>query len=125
MNERLCLSRLGTRKLYFLLKSRFQVFKIKLGWNSLFNVLRSANMLIKPRRPYHKTTNSHHRFRKHPILLAQWNIKTRIFIEKPRDLEQARLMIAESIEAYNTMRSHLSLQYKTPDVVHQASINRL
>ncbi|WP_157909356.1 integrase core domain-containing protein [Acinetobacter piscicola] len=52
-------------------------------------------------------------------------LKQEFLLKKPRDLEQARLMIVESIEAYNTMRPHLSLQYKTPDVVHQASINRL
>ncbi|CNH71071.1 IS3 family transposase%2C orfA [Yersinia thracica] len=33
---------------------------------------------------------------------------------------QARKMVRESVETYNTRRPHLSLKYKTPDEVHQA-----
>lgn len=238
INQRLQLPRLGTRKLYFLLKSRFQDLKIKLGRDGLFDILRGANMLIKLRRSYHKTTNSHYRFRKHPNLLKAGEnqvavtgseqlwvadityiptheqtvylslitdafsrkivgyyvheslhtehvakallvaiksrqtdqqlvhhsdrgiqycsdnyqnihmvegitcsmtdgydcyqnalaervngiLKQEFLLEKPRDLKQARIIIAESIEAYNSLRPHLSLGYKTPDAVHQASI---
>ncbi|EJE2969911.1 transposase [Salmonella enterica] len=39
---------------------------------------------------------------------------------KPEDREQARRMVRESVEIYNTQRPHLSLQYKTPDEVHRA-----
>jgi len=42
---------------------------IKLGRDGLFNLLISARLLAVPRRAYHKTTNSHHRFRKHSNLL--------------------------------------------------------
>ena len=40
------------------------------------------------------------------------------------NLEQACMIIAESIEAYNSIRLHLSLKYKTPDAVHRASISK-
>lgn len=39
---------------------------------------------------------------------------------KPEDIEQARKMVGESVESYNTQRPHLSLQYKTPDEVYRA-----
>lgn len=40
-----------------------------LGRDALFDVLRQARLLVPLRRAYHKTTNSHHRFRRHPNLL--------------------------------------------------------
>lgn len=42
---------------------------IELGRDALFDVLRNARLLVAPRRAYHKTTDSHHRFRRHPNLL--------------------------------------------------------
>ena len=35
----------------------------------MFDVLRNARLLVAPRRACHKTTDSHHRFRRHPNLL--------------------------------------------------------
>jgi len=36
------------------------------GWaDKFFNILRANHLLIQPKRSYHITTNSHHRFRKH------------------------------------------------------------
>lgn len=42
---------------------------IKARRDALFDILRSGRMLVRPRRAYHKTTDSHHRFRRHPNLL--------------------------------------------------------
>jgi len=39
---------------------------------------------------------------------------------KPENMAQARRMVRESVEIYNTRRPHLSLKYKTPDEVHRA-----
>lgn len=230
--------RIGTRKLYYLLKPRMNQLQVKLGRDGLFSVLRGANMLIAPKRAYHKTTNSHHRFRKHPNLLKPGEgqvtanaceqlwvgdityiptqqqtvylslitdaysrkivghhvheslhsaqvaqalalavkgrqtkqplihhsdrgiqycasdyqaihaangitcsmtdgydcyqnalaervngiLKQEFLLEMPNNLAQAKTMIDESIEIYNTLRPHLSLQYKTPDAVHRASL---
>jgi putative transposase len=61
--------RVGTRKLHHLLEPTFAEHGIKLGRDRLFEVLRAARMLVVPRRAYHKTTHSHHRFRRHPNLL--------------------------------------------------------
>lgn len=40
-----------------------------LGRDFMFDVSRNARMLVIPGRAYHKTTHSHHRFRRHPNLL--------------------------------------------------------
>lgn len=236
--QRLKQPKLGTRKLYHLLKPSINQMKLKLGRDGLFSVLRGASMLVEPKRSYHKTTHSHHHFRKHPNLLKAGEhqitasaseqvwvgdityiptknqtvylslitdaysrkivghhvhdslhtvqvakalelavkgrqtrqqlvhhsdrgiqycsgdyqaihaangitcsmtdgydcyqnalaervngiLKQEFLIEMPNDLEQARTMIDESIDTYNTLRPHLSLQYKTPDAVHRASV---
>lgn len=61
--------RLGARKLHHLLKEPLQQAHASLGRDALLDVLRQAHMLVQPRRAYHKTTDSHHRFRRHPNLL--------------------------------------------------------
>ena len=61
--------RLGTRKLYYLIKDLLLEQEIKIGRDKLFEVLRQKNMLIKPRKNYTKTTNSKHWLRKYPNLL--------------------------------------------------------
>lgn len=47
-------------------------------------------------------------------------LKGEFLIRKPKDIAEARQMVAESIRLYNERRPHLSLQYKTPDEVHRA-----
>ncbi|WP_447922536.1 IS3 family transposase [Achromobacter aegrifaciens] len=61
--------KLGTRKLHHVLRQPLREAGIKAGRDALFDILRSARMLVRPRRAYHKTTDSHHRFRRHPNLL--------------------------------------------------------
>ncbi len=61
--------RLGTRKLYFLLKEELDRQGIKIGRDALFDYLRSESLLIKPKKNYTKTTNSKHWLRKHPNLM--------------------------------------------------------
>lgn len=67
--KRLEQPRLGTRKLHYLLAEPLRDTKIKVGRDKLFEILRGARMLVPPKRAYHKTTDSHHRFWKHPNLL--------------------------------------------------------
>lgn len=66
---RIQMPRLGTRKLYYLLKSKFDKTGIKIGRDAFFDYLRSENMLIKPRKNYTTTTNSKHWLRKYPNLM--------------------------------------------------------
>ncbi len=237
--KRLSQPRIGTRKLHYLLNEPLQQAGIMVGRDALFDILRDARMLVLPRRAYHKTTNSHHRFRRHPNLLKDaatkmvptgceqlwvaditylptktkpaylslvtdaysrkivgWHVhegletgqvsqalkmalrqrktrqrlvhhsdrgiqycsgeyqriherhgltcsmtdgydcyqnalaervngilKTEFLLQRPADLQQARAMVGESVRLYNQERPHLSLQCKTPDAVHRASLS--
>jgi len=67
--ERMIQPRVGTRKLYAMLKSELVASGATLGRDALFDLLRQARLLVTNRRAYHKTTNSHHRFRRHLNLL--------------------------------------------------------
>jgi len=61
--------RLGTRKLYYLLKDKITSNGIKIGRDALFDYLRRESMLVKPKKNYTKTTNSKHWLKKHPNLM--------------------------------------------------------
>jgi putative transposase len=63
--------RIGTRKLHSMLGAAFSPENIKVGRDGLFDILRQERLLVQPQRAYHKTTNSHHRFRRHPNLLKE------------------------------------------------------
>jgi putative transposase len=67
--QRLSQPRLGTRKLHHVLRQPLEQMGLHIGRDALFDVLRHARLLVRPTRAYHKTTDSHHRFRRHPNLL--------------------------------------------------------
>lgn len=64
---RLQMPKIGTRKLYFILEDELK--RLNVGRDMLFRILKANHMLIQPKRRYHITTNSHHRFRKHKNLI--------------------------------------------------------
>lgn len=68
------LPRIGTRKLYYLLKDRFAQQSIKLGRDGLFTYLREQQLLIRPTKRYTQTTHSKHWLHKHPNLFAAMSI---------------------------------------------------
>jgi len=70
---RMLMPRLGVRKLYFLLKDK--LIALKVGRDKLFRILKANHMLIVPKKRYHITTNSHHRFRKHKNLISNLEIE--------------------------------------------------
>lgn len=239
--KRLEQPRLGTRKLHYLLAEPLHDAKIKVGRDKLFDILRGARMLVPPKRAYHKTTDSHHRFWKHPNLLKEGEqqikvhaaeqvwvaditylptpnkyvylslvtdaysrkivgyhvhdslqteqvsqafqmalkgrqtshslihhsdrgiqycsayyqeihrrygitcsmtdgydcyqnalaervngiLKMEFLLHRPANLAQAKKMVKESVQIYNSKRPHTSLKYKTPDEVHRASLEGL
>lgn len=47
-------------------------------------------------------------------------LKSEYLLNKPKNLEEAKQMVAESIKIYNQRRPHQALKYKTPDEVHRA-----
>lgn len=62
--------RLGTRKLHHLLRVEAPA-GLQVGRDRLFTLLRETRELVPRKRAYHKTTHSHHRFRRHPNLLKE------------------------------------------------------
>lgn len=236
--KRLHQPRLGTRKLHHLISPALATQDLSIGRDALFALLRSTHLLVQPKRAYHKTTNSQHRFRRHPNLLKagpeqihaeaseqvwvaditylptreqcaylslvtdaysrkivgyhvhgslhtaevsqalkmalksrQGNrplvhhsdrgiqycsneyqaihqqhglicsmtdgydcyqnalaervngiLKHEFLLQQPDDLHQARRMVSQSVAIYNQERPHFSLQLKTPDEVHRASL---
>lgn len=77
-NIRNVMPKLGSRKLYYLLKDDLSTLNV--GRDKLFRILRANHMLIKPKKSYHITTDSHHRFRKHK------NLVSTLEIEKPESV---------------------------------------
>jgi len=60
--------RLGTRKLYHMLKEQLKVLGV--GRDKLFSILRANHLMIHPKRNYRATTNTYHRFYKHTDLIS-------------------------------------------------------
>lgn len=67
--QRKILPRVGTRKLHYLISPELKAMGIKCGRDQLFKVLKDANLLVKPRKRYVKTTMSKHWLRKHPNIV--------------------------------------------------------
>jgi putative transposase len=64
--------RIGSKKLYYLLSEDLKILKI--GRDKFIDILRANHLLIVPKRSYHITTNSHHRFRKYKNQLLDLQI---------------------------------------------------
>ena len=71
-NIRMKMPKIGGRKLYFMLNEPLKTLKI--GRDKFFNILKANHLLITPKRSYHITTNSHHRFRKHKNLVFDYQV---------------------------------------------------
>ena len=69
---RIQMPRIGSKKLYYLLGEDLKILKI--GRDKFIDILRANHLLIVPKRSYHITTNSHHRFRKYKNQLLDLQI---------------------------------------------------
>jgi putative transposase len=67
--------RLGTRKLYYLLKESFRRDGISIGRDQLFDLLRGEDLLVGKKKKYTITTDSRHWMRKYPNLIKQIEIR--------------------------------------------------
>lgn len=72
MGVRMRMPRIGGRKLYHILKESLEALSV--GRDKLFQILKANHLLVKPKRSYHITTNSHHRFRKHKDLTIDMKV---------------------------------------------------
>lgn len=82
--------RVGTRKLQKMLVK----LGIHVGRDTLFNILRTQKMLIKPHQRYVHTTNSWHRFHKFPNLIKE------LEIIEPNQVWVADLTYLETLEGF-------------------------
>jgi putative transposase len=72
--ERKVQSRVGGVKLHVALQPSFKASGLKIGRDSLFDILREHDMLIKPKKATCKTTYSHHRFYKYKNLVKDMEV---------------------------------------------------
>lgn len=126
--------RLGTRKLYFLLKAKFEALNIKIGRDGFFDYLRENNLLIKPKRSYTKTTYSKHWMKKHPNLLQAIEVKRpeQVFVSDITYVESDEgvhyLSLVTDASSRKIMGHELSHEMKASDTVKAlecATSNRL
>lgn len=68
------LPRIGTPKLYHMLKKTFERQSIKMGRDSLHRLLRENGLIIRSKKRYVITTNSNHWMKKYPNLIKGLNI---------------------------------------------------
>lgn len=128
MDLRRFMPRLGTRKLYHLLKPRLQALGIKLGRDGLFRYLRGEDLLVRPRRTYTKTTWSKHWMRKHPNLLKdrQADRPEAVFVSDITYLESDEgmhyLSLVTDACRRRIMGYELSRQMKAEDVAKALSM---
>jgi transposase InsO family protein len=115
--------RLGTRKLYFLLKPKLEQLDIKIGRDGLFDYLREQRLLIKPKRSYTKTTYSRHWMKKHPNLLQDLEVKRpeQVFVSDITYVESDEgvhyLSLVTDASSRKIMGHELSHEMKASDTV--------
>ena len=121
--QRMSMPRLGTRKLYHLLKSDFARNNIKMGRDGLFECLKREHMLIKPVRSYTKTTQSRHWLYKHK------NLVSKMCVDRPEQLwvsdityirtkaQNCYLSLVTDAYSRRIMGYHVSVDLKTESVM--------
>jgi len=92
--QRRMMPRIGTRKLYNLLKPQFDHLAIKIGRDNFFSVLRKNGMLVKRRKSFHRTTNSNHYFTKHPNRIKD------ISVTKPEQVWVSDITYIKCVEGH-------------------------
>lgn len=69
MEKRCLMPRLGGKKLYTLIRPSMNDHQLHLGRDKLFAWLKRHDLLVKPKKTFTKTTQSHHRFRVYKNLI--------------------------------------------------------
>ena len=92
--ERIEQPRVGTRKLHETLSPVFTLQGIDVGRDKLFDILREHEMLIRRKKAYCKTTNSHHRFHKYN------NIIKDLVVSKPNQVWVSDITYIRTINGF-------------------------
>jgi transposase InsO family protein len=66
--------RVGSKKLYRMLRKDIFLMRIKLGRDKFLQILRKNGLLVEKKRKYVKTTNSSHRFRVYENLISDLEV---------------------------------------------------
>ena len=66
--------RIGGKKLYYLVKPELERQGLKCGRDKFFKILKQERLLVKKRKNYTITTQSYHRYNKHPNLVMDTTI---------------------------------------------------
>lgn len=85
---------IGGKKLYWLLRDEIRTKHRKIGRDKFFEILSLANLLIRRKKRYVKTTNSNHRFRKYDNLIKDLTVK------KPDELYEGDITYISTEEGY-------------------------
>jgi putative transposase len=65
------LPKIGTPKLYHMIKQPLQDHNIKMGRDALHSLLHSQGLIVKTKKRYVKTTNSNHWMKKYPNIIKE------------------------------------------------------
>jgi putative transposase len=115
--------RVGTRKLYQLIKPELVKQGIKLGRDGLFTYLKEQGMMVVPKKSYTKTTNSKHWMKKHPNLLVDYkpSAPEQVFVSDITYVESDEgvhyLSLVTDAYSRRIMGYELSREMKATDVV--------
>ncbi len=133
--------RLGTRKLYHLLKEESNFY---IGRDRLFSILRQEGLLINRKRKYTVTTNSKHWLRKYPNLIRGISLKRpeqlwvadityidtldgNAYLHLVTDAYSKQIMgyeLCDNMEASSTLKAlEMALnrrKYKTVELIHHS-----
>jgi putative transposase len=86
--------RLGGRKLYYMIQETMNRGAIKMGRDRFFQWLGTHDLLIRPKRRYVSTTQSHHRF------YVYKNLTERMQVSRPDQLWVSDITYIKSLEGF-------------------------
>jgi len=86
--------RIGGRKLYYMISNKLVDNSIKIGRDKFFDWLRSQDLLVRPKRNYVHTTQSHHRF------WTYSNLTEHLQICKPNQLWVSDITYIRTLEGF-------------------------
>lgn len=86
--------RIGGRKLYFMIQETMNKSAVKMGRDRFFHLLRAHDLLVRPKRRYVNTTQSHHRF------WVYKNLTDNIHVPRPNRLWVSDITYVRTLEGF-------------------------
>jgi transposase InsO family protein len=88
------LPRTGGRKLLFMMRDQLDQNRVKIGRDKFFDWLRDRQLLVRPKRRYARTTQSHHRFWTYD------NLARGLLLSKPNQLWVSDVTYIRTMEGF-------------------------